>query len=212
MQGALIKQSSLSLMSSSHQSSISCTGLKHFRIAIAGVLLTIVLTACNTPTSSESPTESQSPPANIPPVASSSFAASPTLSTSPTQNADSAEPEAVQVIRDYYSAINRQDYRQAYLAWDRNGAASGQSFEQFKQGFANTTSTTITVGEPSRVDAAAGSLYIRIPVTIAAVTKDGTQEQFRGSYALRRANSGLNSMPEPRRWYLNSAKITQVKL
>ncbi|MEH2065295.1 MAG: hypothetical protein V7K50_24050 [Nostoc sp.] len=50
---------------------------------------------------------------------------------------------AVQVIGDYYSAIAHLDYKQAYSVWERNGAASKQSFEQFKQGLANTTSVAV---------------------------------------------------------------------
>ena len=183
--------------------------LKQHRMAIAigGALLTIALTACNASATS------QSPAVSIPSTATPLIAASPTPPSSPTQSAGSVAPDqqaAVQVIRDYYSAISRRDYQQAYLLWDGEGAASQQSFKQFEQGFANTLSTAVTVGEPGRVDGAAGSAYIEIPVTITAVTKSGTQEQFRGSYVLRRVNSVPGSTPEEQKWHLYSAHITQV--
>ena len=183
------------------------TQLIQYRVAIGGALLTITLTACS------ASTPSQPSAGSIPSTVSPSIAASPTLSSPVTQSAgrvDSDQQAAVQVIRDYYSAINRRDYRQAYLLWDGEGTASHQSFEQFKQGFDNTVSTTVTVGEPGQIDGAAGSLYVEIPVTITAVTQSGTQAQFRGSYVLRRVNAIPGSTPEEQKWHLYSARITQV--
>ncbi|HEY9672490.1 MAG TPA: hypothetical protein V6D11_13670 [Waterburya sp.] len=187
-----------------------CIWLKQHRMAVGGVLLAIAITACN------ASAKSQLPSANTPSIASPLIAPS---STPPSvflsQSAASAstqqlEQEAVQAIRNYYSAINRRDYQQAYSAWDRDGAASQQSFEQFKQGFANTASTAVTVGEPGRLDGAAGSTYIEIPVTVTAVTKNGTRQRFRGSYVLRRVNDVPGSTLEQRRWHLYSAHITRV--
>lgn len=177
-------------------------------MTVGGVLLAIAITACN------ASAESQPSFANTPLVASPSIASSPTPPpVSLTQTVAVAEPiqqEAVQVIRNYYSAIAHRAYKQAYLAWEGNGAASQQSFKQFKQGFANTASTAVEVGEPGRLDGAAGSVYIEIPVTVTAVTTNGTRQRFRGSYVLRRVNDVPGSTPEQRRWYLYSANLTQV--
>jgi hypothetical protein len=96
------------------------------------------------------------------------------------------------------------------LSWEREGATSQQSFEQFKQDFANTESTAVEVGEPGRVEGAVGSSYIEIPVLITAITTDGTSQQFRGSYVLRRVNDVAGSTSDQRRWHLYSAKITSV--
>ncbi len=181
--------------------------LKQHRMTVGGVLLAISITACN------ASAKSQPPAANTPSVASPSSASSPTPPpVSPTQSAVDAKPgqEAVQVIRNYYSAISRRDYKQAYSAWERNGAASQQSFKQFMQGFANTASVVVEVGEPGRLDGAAGSSYIEIPVTVTAVTKNGTRQRFRGSYVLRRVNNVPGSTLEQRRWHLYSANLTQV--
>ncbi|MEH2391988.1 MAG: hypothetical protein V7K21_10145 [Nostoc sp.] len=196
--------------------------LKQHRIAIGGVLLPIAITVYN------ASFKSQPLSANTPPIASLLIASSPTLPptspiqsasspmaplVSPTQSAAGTEPlpqEAVQVIRDYYSAIARQDYKQAYSAWEGNGAASKQSFEQFKQGFANTTSVAVEVGKPGTPDPGAGSIYIEIPVTVTAIGTNGTPQRFRGSYVLRRVNDVPGSTPEQRRWHLHSANITQV--
>ncbi len=178
-----------------------------YGITIA-VMHAIALTGCSTPSISQPPVASASP------IATPSIApGSPLPSGSPTQTSasnSSPQQEAIQVIRDYYSAIARRDYEQAYLVWEGEGAASQQSFEQFRQGFVNTESTAVEVGEPGRVDGAAGSSYIEIPVSITATTTSGTQQQFRGSYALRRVNDVTGSTLEQRRWHFYSAKITPV--
>ncbi len=191
---------------------------------LSGMMLATVITACHTVSSTPSASEMSSP------VASSSIASnpnspvstpstSPIPSTSPTPSIspasstsnDAASPQqAVQVIRDYYRAINGRDYETAYSAWDRDGAASQQSFEEFRQGFANTASVAVEVGEPGQMDGAAGSSYIEIPVTVTAVTQSGSPQRFRGSYVLRRVNDVPGSTPEQRRWHLYSATINQV--
>ncbi|HEY9827993.1 MAG TPA: hypothetical protein V6D19_21355, partial [Stenomitos sp.] len=51
-------------------------------------------------------------------------------------------------------------------------------------------------------------LYIEIPVTVTAVTTDGTSQRFRGSYVLRRVNDVPGSTPEQRKWHLYSANLT----
>ncbi|MEH1841565.1 MAG: hypothetical protein V7L20_23165 [Nostoc sp.] len=181
--------------------------LKQHRMIVGAMLFAIAITGCNASVKSQ-------PPANTQSVANL-IASSPTpASATPTQSAANTKPpeqQAVQVIRDYYSAIARQDYKQAYSAWDGNGAASKQSFEQFKQGFANTTSVAVEVGKPGRPDPGAGSIYIEIPVTVTAIATNGTPQRFRGSYVLRRVNDVPGSTPEQRRWHLYSAKITPVK-
>ncbi|MDZ8054588.1 MAG: hypothetical protein RMX68_008385 [Aulosira sp. ZfuVER01] len=184
-----------------------CIWLKQYRMVVSGMLLAIAITGCNNSGTS------QLSSVNSPSVAHISDTSSPTSSpVSPTPNtADKPlKQEAVRVIRDYYSAIARHDYKQAYSAWQGDGAASQQSFEQFQQGFANTASVAVEVGEPGILEGAAGSLYINIPVTVTAVTANGTPQRFRGSYVLQRVNNVPGSTPEQRQWHIYSAKITQV--
>lgn len=185
----------------------SLSKLKQCCGGIAGVILASAITACNAVPLSQPSATSPSP------VASPAISPSPTLSAAPTpppNDAEMLQQEAVQVIQDYYSAIDRRDYTQAYSAWEGEGKASQQSFEQFKQGFANTASTAVEVGQPDRLEGAAGSSYIEIPVTVTAVTTNGTPQRFRGSYVLRRVNDVPGSTLEQRRWHLYSANLTPV--
>ncbi|MEH2025332.1 hypothetical protein [Nostoc sp.] len=179
---------------------------KKYFTAIGVTLLTMVITACN------NSAKSQLPSANRPSVANLSDTSNPTSppvsSTQNSANSQSSEQQAVQVIHDYYDAIARQDYKQAYLAWDGDGSASKESFEEFKQGFANTVSVVEEVGKPGSLEGAAGSLYIEIPVTVTNVTSNGTPQRFHGSYKLRRVNNVPGSTPQQRRWHIYSANIS----
>lgn len=122
---------------------------------------------------------------------------------------DTGSPEAaVAVIRTYYAAISAGHYARAYRYWSGGGAASGQTFEEFRRGFAGTASVRVEVGEPGRIEGAAGSRYIRIPVEVHATTTDGAAQCFRGGYTLRRAVVP-GATEEMRRWRISSAELTE---
>lgn len=161
-----------------------------------------------------SPTAPTSAPVHSSP---SSETPQPNASSSPrkslaqsVQDGENSQQQAAQVIRHYYDAINQKDYESAYADWSANGTANQQSFEQFKQGFADTASVKVEIGEPGRINGAVGSLYVEVPVTITATTVNGTTQHFTGSYALKRINDVPGSTPEQRMWHLYSAKITPV--
>lgn len=123
-----------------------------------------------------------------------------------------AEPtpeDAVAVIRDYYDAINRGDFDRAYALWSDNGRSSGKSPQQFAAGFADTTGVSVEMQAPGNVDAAAGSRYIAVPVTITATQRDGNQRRFAGKYVLRRAVVD-GATPEQRQWRIASADLGEL--
>lgn len=126
-------------------------------------------------------------------------ASSPVSPTSPTA-----------VIRNYYAAVNTHKFREAYMLWERNGAASGQTFRAFAAGFAETKSVTVKVGKPGRIEGAAGSRYVTIPVTISAMTTGGKAQYFSGRYTLRRTVVD-SATAEQRRWHLYSADISATQ-
>ena len=119
-----------------------------------------------------------------------------------------AEPtiqDAVAIIHVYYEAINAKRYRDAYVCWAEQGAASRQSFEQFREGFAQTDSARVEAGEPSEIGAAMGSRYITIPVRIVAHS-GGMTEMFAGTYTLRRSVVD-GATREQRLWRIEGANI-----
>ena len=117
--------------------------------------------------------------------------------------------DAVAVLRDYYAAIGARDYARAHALWSDGGRASGQTLEQFANGFANTASVVAEPGEPGRVEPAAGSRYIEVPVSITATRDDGSVRRYLGNYTLRRAVVD-GASAEQRAWRIATADIREV--
>jgi hypothetical protein len=149
---------------------------------------------------------------------------SPSTTVSP-ENAQTPEPtppqgpppaeaqaiqEAIDVISQYYDAINAREFRRAYELWSGNGAASKQIFEQFRSGFANTSSAEFDTTGPGRIEGAAGSQYATIPIRIRAIMKDGSEQNFIGEYVLRRSMVD-GSTADQRAWRIYSADIKRDK-
>jgi hypothetical protein len=117
---------------------------------------------------------------------------------------------AADVVRRYYDAVGRRDFRTAYLMWEGDGAASRQSLEEFAAGFRTTARVTAEVGTPGRVEGAAGSRYVTVPVVTQAETQSGERQRFEGTYTLRRSVVD-GASPEQRRWHIYSARIRRVR-
>lgn len=134
-------------------------------------------------------------------------AVSPTPTLSPLPPDAKGVQAAIDIVHAYYDAINSRDYRKAYDLWSGRGEASKQTFEEFRDGFANTASVEVdTSGEPGDLEGAAGSQYVTIPLRIKAKTKDGSEQNFGGEYVLRRSMVD-GATAEQREWRLYSASI-----
>jgi len=126
----------------------------------------------------------------------------------PESNAPS-DAEARQVVVDYYTAINARDYQKAYSLWSEDGAASGQSFEHFSGGYANTESVVATVDEAVNEEGAAGSRYINVPVELQSRQYNGTTRTYKGRFTLR-AVVADGATEAQRRWHLASAEMQRI--
>jgi hypothetical protein len=123
---------------------------------------------------------------------------------------DQATPAAArQVVVDYYAAIDARDYAKAYSLWSNDGAASGQSFEHFSGGYANTRSVKASVGDPVDEEGAAGSRFIQVPVELKALQKDGSERNYHGRFTLR-AVMADGASEEQRHWHLASAEMQRL--
>lgn len=116
---------------------------------------------------------------------------------------------ARQSIVDYYAAIDAGDYERAYAAWSDEGRASGKTYLEFVAGFARTADVSVEVGEAGRIEGAAGSRYVEIPVVVTARRDDGVRQRFEGSYTLRRAVVD-GATESQRTWHLYEASLDQV--
>ena len=133
------------------------------------------------------------------------------MAASPARSAPATSPAAaVQVVKNYYAAINRGDYRTAYSAWDQNGAASGQSFAKFRAGFLQTASVRVVTGAPTNADAGMSQRTIDVPVDVYATLKSGKKQHFRGAYTLHRVVEGVGAPASALSWHLSSAKLVPV--
>lgn len=73
-------------------------------------------------------------PTSAPPAASATAVPAPAPTAASATAAPAGDADAaVQAVIDYYQAINQQQYDAAYMLWANNGAASGQTLDQFKQ-------------------------------------------------------------------------------
>jgi hypothetical protein len=90
-----------------------------------------------------------------------------------------------------------------------DGRASGQSAASFAGGFGDTAGVTVQTGAPGRVEGAAGSRYVRVPVAIRAVQVDGSERRYEGSYTLRRAVVD-GASADQREWRIASADLREV--
>ena len=118
--------------------------------------------------------------------------------------------DAVALVRDYYAAINGGNFGRAHGMWSDGGSASGQSLQQFANGFAETTGVSVQIGAPGPVDAGAGSRHIEVPVAFDAKQRDGSVRQFVGAYVLRRTVVD-GASAEQRQWRIASADLREVR-
>lgn len=194
----------------------------HRTVVTLGALLILVFaSSCNSQRAVQEGTDSQAQATEPSTAVASTNADQATVGEQPTTNAsttppagslvDPSSPEgAMQVVRDYYDAINEGEYERAYSHWDGNGSASGQTLEQFEQGFAETKHVDVQIEQPGREDVAAGSLFIEIPVTITATTSDERTQSFSGTYSLRRVNDVPGATKEQLTWHIYAANITET--
>lgn len=158
--------------------------------------------AAPTPLPAQQETAVAAPPSPVP-----AAEAAPAIAVEPS---DAATPAAArQVVVDYYAAIDAGDYAKAYALWSDKGAASGQTFEHFSGGYANTRSVRAIVGEPADEEGAAGSRYIQVPVELIALQRDGSERRYRGRFTLRTVVADGASQ-EQRRWHLASAEMQRM--
>lgn len=130
----------------------------------------------------------------------------------PADGAPAAEPgvqDAVAVVGDYYASIDSHSYARAQALWADNGRASGQTPQQFADGFAQVAHIRAEIGAPGEIDAGAGQRHIRIPVTVTATRTDGSQHRYVGSYTLQRSVVD-GASAEQRAWRIVAADLREL--
>lgn len=117
-----------------------------------------------------------------------------------------ASPQgAADVVQTYYAHIGQRDYAAAWRLWSDGGRASGQTQDQFARAFARYAAYNAQVGAPGRIEGAAGSAYIAVPVAVYGRMMNGAELHQSGEVTLRRVNDVPGSTAEQRLWRI--AKI-----
>lgn len=93
--------------------------------------------------------------------------------------------QAAAAVRAYYDAVSAGDFRRAYAAWSDGGRSSGRTPEQFASSFQGTRIVRVSIGAPGRVEGAAGSRHVEVPVTVTSHTADGGELRQAGSFVMR---------------------------
>jgi hypothetical protein len=133
---------------------------------------------------SEPPAATPKPPsaAPIPPTAPPT--AAPTVPAEPPYE-DRQDP--IRLLASYYNAINRREYSRAWGYWE---SPPNPSYEDFRQGFAETAWVLLVVRPPAYQEGAAGSVYAAIPTLLSATHVDDSRHNFVGCFVARRPNIG----------------------
>jgi hypothetical protein len=102
--------------------------------------------------------------------------------------------DAVAVVRGYYAALAAHDTARAHAYW-----VQGTRPPATPENEEDTVSLSADVGAPGRLDAAAGSRYLRLPVTVTRTLRDGSTTRTTAVVTLRRSMVD-GATPEQRAW------------
>ena len=118
---------------------------------------------------------------------------------------DSAQG-AADVVQRYFALIGERKFREAYALWSSGGQASGQSGDGFAADLNRYRQYDAQVGAPGRVEGAAGSRYVTVPVQVYGRSADGKPFHRFGQATLRRTEvDGATS--EQRTWHIESMDL-----
>ncbi|GAO38410.1 hypothetical protein SCH01S_15_00350 [Sphingomonas changbaiensis NBRC 104936] len=111
---------------------------------------------------------------------------------------------AAQVVQTYYALIEAGKYPEARALWSDSGKASGKSEESFAAGFGTYAEYHAQIGAPGRIEGAAGSLYVDVPVVAYGRLKSGAAFDRKGKVTLRRCNDVPGCTAEQRAWRISA--------
>jgi hypothetical protein len=110
---------------------------------------------------------------------------------------DQQSPEAaVAVLKDYFRLMAERKFVEAHKLWTGDELSDGA----FADRFSRFRTYRGDIGESGRVEGAAGSLYVEIPVTVTGTLNGGEDFRQRGTFTLRRANDVPGATAEQLQW------------
>jgi len=164
------------------------------------VALLLLLAACSRqeqrsePAANEAaPAVNESPPMPIPPTEPGPTG--PAVAESPNS------PEAAAaVLRDYFRLIDQKEFVEAHRLWSSSSEDDDLSDGAFAGSFDRYRTYRAEIGTPGRVEGAAGSLYVDIPVTVTGELAEGGSFRLVGPVTLRWVNEVPGATAEQLQW------------
>jgi hypothetical protein len=111
---------------------------------------------------------------------------------------------AASVLQTYFALLSEGKYEDAWKLWSDGGRASGMDAAAFAASFAKYDTYNAEIGAPGRIEGAAGSLYVEVPVVIYGRLKNGEPVHMKSTMTLRRVNDIPGSTEEQRLWHIAS--------
>lgn len=182
------------------------------RAVSAPLALALALAACN-PQAGGDRNAARAPDREAAPAAAPATAspvpapATPAPDVAASPPAGTSAEAAARLVERYYALLGAGRYREARRLWSDGGAASGMDAEQFARSFGRYATLRADVGAPGRVEGAAGSRYVVVPVRLSGQLRDRHAPfATQGSVTLRRAVVD-GASPDQRAWHIHSADL-----
>ncbi|MFN3727887.1 MAG: hypothetical protein ACK4SZ_16470 [Allosphingosinicella sp.] len=118
---------------------------------------------------------------------------------------------AGQVLQSYFALIEAGRHDEAWRLWSDGGRASGMSAAEFAASFAPYAEYHADIGAPGRIEGAAGSAFVEVPVQIYGRLRSGAPFSRRGTMTLRRVNDVPGATPEQLQWRIFRSDIPAVE-
>lgn len=147
---------------------------------------------------------SSNPPHRVDSATVSDTASAPASGTVPDSVGRSPE-DAAAIVRAYLGALTQRDFGQASALWEPGADAAAVDSAAFARAHGDTTVLEFDVSAPGRVEGAAGSRYVVVPVVMRGSARDRPALLLHGQVTLRR--SVVDGATEAaRRW-----RITRIE-
>lgn len=114
--------------------------------------------------------------------------------------APSSAEGAAQVVQSYYALLESGRAAQAWSLWSDGSPDRAANAETFTRRFDRYADYHAQIGAPGRIEGAAGSLYVDVPVVIYGRLKSGAKVHESGTATLRRVNDVPGSSEAQRSW------------
>lgn len=118
--------------------------------------------------------------------------------------AESSAQGAANVVQTYHALLEQGRFGEARRLWDDQSRASGLSEAEFARSFERFAEYHAEIGAPGRIEGAAGSLYVQVPVVVSGRRSNGREFRRSGMITLRRVNDIPGSTEEQRHWRIAS--------